>query len=396
MLPLEKIRVLDVSRVLAGPFCSMILADLGAEVIKVEKPGVGDDTRAWGPPFINGESAYYLSVNRGKKSVTLNLKSEKGKEILYKLAEKSDVFLENFRPGVAAKLGINYESIKQVNPRIVYCSISGFGQTGPYSNRTAYDIIIQGMGGFMGITGEPERPPVRIGVAITDLGTGMYAAIAIISALWLREKTGKGQYLDLSLLDTSVSWMTYMAQNYFATGKSPKPMGSAHPNIVPYQCFKTKDSKYMVLAIGNDNFWRVFCETVGLKDLANKPEFRTNSGRVENKNKLIPLLEKLFQGRNRDEWINILNKAKIPCGPVYKMEEIFKDPQVLHREMLVKVKHPKIGELEMVGTPIKFSETPLKISKYPPLLGEHTEEVLNKLLGYSKKEIEKLRREKVI
>ncbi len=252
------------------------------------------------------------------------------------------------------------------------------------------------MGGFNGIKGETERPPVRIGVAITDLGTGMYAAIAIISALWLREKTGKGQYLDLSLFDTSVSWMTYMAQNYFATGKSPKPMGSAHPNIVPYQCFKTKDSKYMVLAIGNDNFWRVFCETVGLQDLANKPDFRTNSGRVDNKNKLIPLLEKLFQGRNRDEWISILNKAKIPCGPVYKMEEIFKDPQVLHREMLVKVKHPKIGELEMVGTPIKFSETPLKISKYPPLLGEHTEEVLNKLLGYSKKEIEKLRREKVI
>ncbi len=248
----------------------------------------------------------------------------------------------------------------------------------------------------MGITGEPGRPPVRIGVAITDLGTGMYAAIAIISALRLREKTGKGQYIDLSLLDTSVSWMTYMAQNYFATGKSPEPMGSGHPNIVPYQCFKAGDGKYMVLAVGNDSFWRVFCEAMGLKDLMDKPEFKTNRGRVKNKDKLIPLLEKLFQGKSRDEWIEILTRVNVPCGPVYKMEEIFKDPQVLHREMMVEVNHPKTGKLKLVGTPIKFSDTPLKINKHPPLLGEHTEEVLSGLLRYSKDEIKKFKEEKII
>ncbi|RLI40567.1 CoA transferase [Candidatus Bathyarchaeota archaeon] len=396
VLPLEDIRVLDLSRILTGPFCSMILADLGAEVIKVEMPGRGDDTRVWGPPFIKGESAYFLCLNRNKKSITLNLKNEKGREILYKLVQKCDVFLENFKPGVTKRLRMDYETICKINPRIIYCSITGFGQSGPYRDYPAYDIVIQGMGGLMGITGEPDRPPVRIGVAITDIGAGMYAAIAILSALIAREKTKKGQWIDVSLLDSTVSWMTYMAANYFATGMVPKRMGSAHPNIVPYQCFKARDGKYLTVAVGNDRIWKNFCEALGLENMVENPKFATNPKRVENRDELIPVLEKAFLSKTRDEWIEILLKKGVPCGPVYTMDEVFRDPQVLHRKMLVEIEHPKVGKIKQIGIPMKFSETPGEIKVPPPLLGQHTEEILKNLLGYSEEEINQLRSEEVI
>lgn len=393
--PLKSIRILDLSRSLTGPFCSMILADLGAEVIKVEVPEVGDMTRSWGPPFIGGESAYFLCVNRNKKSMTLNLKTEKGKKILYRLAEKCDVLLENFRPGVTDKLGVNYETIHEINPRMVYCSISGFGQTGPYRDWPAYDIVVQGLGGFMGITGEFDRPPVRVGVAITDILAGAHAAIAILSALIARKTTGKGQWIDVSMLDGAVSWMTYMAANYFATGKVPERMGSAHPNIVPYQCFETKDGKYINIAIGNDRLWTNLCKVLGLKKLAQDPRFATNPKRVKNRNELISMLTKIFSTKIRDEWLEILGR-EIPCGPVYTMDEIFSNPQVLHRGMLVEIDHPVAGKIKQIGIPMKFSETLEEIKAPPPLLGQHTEEILKIFLKLSENEVSQLRKEKVI
>jgi len=325
-LPLDNIRILDLSRDLAGPFCSMILADLGAEVIKVEIPERGDEARSWGPPFIGGESAYFLSVNRNKKSVTINLKMEEGREILYKMVEKSDVFLENFRWGVAERLGIHYEKISKINPRIIYCSISGFGHTGPYRDRPAYDIIIQGMSGIMDITGEDSRPPVKVGVSITDLGAGMYATIAILSAILARERSGKGQWIDISLLDSAVTLLVHNAANYFVTGVPPKRMGSAHPNIAPYQCFRAADGKYLVLAVANDEIWKRFCRAIGLERLIHDPEFATNGKRVQNREKLVSLLSEVFLTKERDEWIRIFAEAEVPCGPVNTIDEVFQDP----------------------------------------------------------------------
>jgi formyl-CoA transferase/CoA:oxalate CoA-transferase len=374
----------------------MILADLGAEVIKVERPISGDDTRAWGPPFIKGESAYFLCVNRNKKSLTLNLTKQKGKEILYKLVRKCDVLLENFSPGVAERLGVDYRTICSLNPRIVYCSISGFGQTGPYKERPAYDIIVQGMGGLMGITGELGRPPVRIGVAITDIGAGMYAAIAILAALMARERTRKGQWIDVSLLDSTVSWLTYMAANYFANGEVPEKMGSAHPNIVPYQCFEARDGKYLTLAVGNDALWRDFCKALDLPRIVEDPKFVTNPERVKNRHELIAILVQIFSTKPRDEWTEILLKAGVPCGPVYTLDEIFLDPQILHRKMLSEMQHPKAGKIKQMGIPMKFSETPGEIGPPPPLLSQHTKEILKSLAGCSNEEIDQLKEEGVI
>jgi len=391
MQPLEGIRVLDLSRVLTGPFCSMILADLGAEVIKVEMPGTGDDTRAWGPPFLANESAYFLCLNRNKKSIVLDLKSEKERAVVLELAKKSDVFLENFSPGVTEKLGVDYEKVRKANPRIVYCSISGFGQTGPYRNRPAYDIVLQAMGGLMAITGEPDRPPIRIGVAITDIGAGMYAAIAILAALIVREKTENGQWIDISLLDGTVSWMTYMAANYFATGKIPERMGSAHPTIVPYQCFETMDRKHLILAVGNDRLWRNLCRALNLRDLAEDPRFETNPERVKNRAQLIPRLSEVFLSKTRDDMLQILMREDVPCAPVYTMDEVFSDPQVLHRGMLVEMEHPTAKKIKQIGSPMKFSETPVRIEAPPPLLGQHTEYVLRKVLGYTDEDVRRFR-----
>jgi len=390
---LEGIKVLDLSRALAGPYCTMLLGDMGADVIKIERPGKGDDSRAWGPPFIEGESAYFLSVNRNKKSITLNLKSEKGKEILFKLVKTSDVLIETNRPGVMEKLGLSFEEVKKINPKIVYCSISGFGQSGPYKLRPGFDQVIQGMGGLMSITGEENRPPIKVGVAITDVGAGMYAAIGILAALLRRDKTGEGEYIDVSMLDGTISWLTYQSGRYFASGEVPKPMGSGHPLIVPYQAFKTKDI-HINIAVGNDSLWRKFCETMGL-DIADDPKFSTNAKRVENKGELIKILNEILSKKTGKEWLEILNKAGIPCGPIYKLNDMFSDPHVLSRGMVSEIEHPKAGRIKVTGVPIKFKNSPGKIRLHPPLLGENNFEILEEI-GYKREEIEKFKEEGVI
>ncbi len=382
--PLEGIRVLDLSRVLAGPFATQLLGDLGAEIIKVEAPGRGDETRSWGPPFADGEAAYYLSVNRNKKSITVNLKTPEGVEIVKRLAKISDVFIENFKVGGLQKLGLGYDVIHQENPRIIYVSITGFGQTGPYRERPGYDFIIQGMCGVMSVTGEPDGEPMKVGVAWTDVITGLFAANAILAALIEREKSGLGQYIDISLLDSAIAAMVNQASNYLISGVPPRRYGNAHPNIVPYQAFKTKDS-YMILAVGNDSQFKKFCEIAGRPDLAENPDFETNPKRVENREKLIPIIKEIMLQRTTAEWCEKLVEAKVPCGPIYNMKEVFEDPHVLSRDMVVKVKHPTAGEIPLVGTPFKFSRTKVEFRQHPPLLGEHTDEVLKNLLGFSEK-----------
>ena len=374
----------------------MILGDLGAEVIKIEIPGQGDDTRQWGPPFIAGESAYFLCVNRNKKSLTLNLATDEGKQVLYDLAAKCDVLLENFRPGVTDKLKIDYKTVSSKAPAIIYCSITGYGPDGPYRDDPAYDIVIQGQGGLMGITGELNRPPVRIGVALSDIGAGMYAALAILAAIAARNRTGKGQFIDISLLDCTVSWLTYMAAYYFATGQNSERMGSAHPTIVPYQCFETKDREFVTVAIGNDRLFRDFCGLLGVKDFADDPKFSTNPARVVNRKELIEKIEQLFREKTREEWLQLLSQAKLPAGPVYSLSEVFSDPQVLFREMLVKIKHAKAGEISQIGIPMKFSATKPTIETAPPLLGEQTDEILSSLLGYGKARISELHQRAIV
>ncbi len=388
--PLRGIRVLDLSRVLAGPFCSMILADLGAEVIKVEMPGTGDDTRAY-PPFIGRQSSYFMSANRGKKSITLDLKAREGQEVLHRLATGSDVVIENFRPGVTSRLAADYATLSKINPRLIYCSISSFGQTGPYAEKPGYDLIIQGMGGLMGITGEPNGPPVRVGVAITDLGAGMWATIAILAAIQARGRDGAGQYLDISMMDGSVAWMTYVAGNYFATGKAPPRLGSAHPSIVPYQAFQASDGKSILVGGGNDRLFAGLCEGLGLPDLPKDPRYVGNESRVKNKSTLIPILEARFLEKTRDEWIAALDKLGVPVAPVYTIDEIFADEQVKHRGLLVEMDHPELGNVKQIAPAVRMSSTPCVVESPPPLLGEHTEQVLKELAGYSDEEIRRLR-----
>jgi crotonobetainyl-CoA:carnitine CoA-transferase CaiB-like acyl-CoA transferase len=393
-MALEGIKVLDLSSYLAGPYCSMTLADLGADVIKVEQPGTGDGSRQYGPPFIQDESAYFLSVNRNKRSITLNLKSDKGKEILHQLASRSDVFLENYRPGITERLGIGYPALSKINPRLVYCSISGYGQDGPYRVKPSYDIIGLAMGGLMGITGEKDRPPVKIGVAIADICAGMFATIGILAALTAREKTGRGQMIDTSILDGQVAWLSHQAGNFFATNRNPERLGSAHPTIAPYQAFKAADS-YFVVAAGNDSLWKTLCEALGLSELASNPAFATNPDRVRNRDELARTLERFFASKPAKEWVEIIDKAGVPCGPIYALSEVFKDPQVLHRKMVETVQHPKAGAIKVVGVPIKMSDTPGSIRTAPPMLGEHTKEILE-ALGYKEAEINEMSRQNVI
>ncbi len=384
-------RVLDLSRVLAGPFCSMILADLGAEVIKVEMPGTGDDTRAY-PPLVNGESVYFMSINRSKKSVTLDLKNPEGQEALHRLAAKSDIILENFRPGVTARLAADYETLRKLNPRLIYCSISSFGQTGPYAEKPGYDLVIQGMGGLMGITGEPNGPPMKVGIAITDMGAGMWAAIAILAALGARERDGKGQYLDISMMDGSVAWMTYLAATYLSTGKVPPRLGNAHQSIVPYQSFEAGDGKSILIAGGNDRLFQSLCDALGLPELLKDPRYKGNGDRVKNRDTLLPQITARFKTKPRDEWIKLLEAKDFPVAPVYSMDEIFSDPQVKHRELVREIDHPTAGKVRLVGPPLRLTETPCGEGSPPPILGEHTEEVLTQLAGYSKAEVDSLRR----
>lgn len=391
---LDGIKILDFSRALAGPYCTMLLADMGAEVIKVEAPGAGDDSRAWGPPFVEGESAYFLSVNRNKKSISLNLKSKDARNIISRMIEKADVLVETNRPGAMERLGLDYESVKKINPKIIYCSISGFGQTGPYRERPGFDQVLQGMGGIMGITGEPGGAPVKVGVAVTDIATGMFAAIGILTALYYRQRTGEGQMVDASMLDGQVSWLTYQAGRYLTSGDVPEKIGSGHPLIVPYQAFKAKDA-YINIAVGNDNLWQKFCEATGLQDIVSDPKFATNAQRVKNRSEVVGVISPVIAAKTMDEWLDILEKAGIPCGPIYTIDRIFSDPQVIARDMLVELEHPKCGKIKVTGAPIKFSTTPAEVKNPPPTLGQHNEEVL-KELGFSSGDIAKFKAEKTL
>lgn len=387
--PLEGIRVIDLSRVLAGPYLTMMLGDLGAEVIKIESPE-GDDTRQWGPPFAGGESAYYLCVNRNKKSITLNLKIPEARQVLLDLVKVGDILVENFRVGTMEKWGLGYEQLQAVNPRLIYCAISGYGQTGPYKDRPGYDFIAQAEGGIMSITGEPEGAPMKVGVAIVDITAGLYAGMAILAALYERESSGKGQFIDVALLDSQVAWLANVASNYLISGQPPKRYGNAHPNIVPYETFKCKD-RWIAVGIGADRQWQHFCRLAGREDLASDPRFATNPARVQHRDVLIPILQELFATRTADEWLALMQAEGIPCGPINTLDKVFSDPQVLHRQMVVEIPHPTAGHIKLVGIPYKLSRTPAAIVKAPPLLGEDTEAVLREVLGYSPEQVAHLR-----
>jgi formyl-CoA transferase len=388
-LPLKGFRVLDLSRILAGPYCTMILGDQGAEVIKVERPGTGDDTRTWGPPFAGGESAYYLCCNRNKKSIVIDLTNQAGLELVRDLAKVSDVLVENFTPGLTKRFGLDYEVIHKINPRLVYCSITAYGQDGPYRNRPGYDMVLSAVGGLMWITGERNGNPCKVGVAITDVLTGVYASGAITAALLWRERSGRGQYLDISLLDVQVSGLANIASNYLVAGKEATRWGTAHESIVPYQVFRTKD-RPIAIAVANQKLWINFCKAVGREDWLSDPRFESNPVRVKNREILISLIDELFAQKTCDEWMELLLGAAIPCGPVNNMQHLFADAQVQHRNMIAEVQHPTIGALRLAGIPVKYSETPANIRHHPPLLGEHTKEVLVETLGYSSDQINTL------
>jgi len=391
--PLDDLLVVDLSRALAGPYCTMMLADLGARIIKVETPERGDDTRGWGPPFYDGESAYFLSINRNKQSLTLNLKDPRGRDLVLRLLRGADVLVENFRPGTMDRLGLGYPALHAMLPRLVYCSISGFGQSGPYRERAAYDLIVQGMGGIMGITGEPDGAPMRVGVAIADICAGMFAAYGILAALRVRERTGAGQWVDAAMLDGQVAWMTYMAANYFATGEDPPRVGSAHLNLVPYQPFRTRDG-FVNVAVGSEALWQKFCDALGIP-LANDPRFARNADRVRNRSALLDVLRPAFARRTTAEWVDQLLGAGVPAGPIYRMHEVMEDPQVRYREMVVDMEHPRAGRIRVNGVPVKLSDTPGAVAAPPPVLGEHSEAILGEL-GVAPGEIASLRRDGVI
>ncbi|PYQ82999.1 MAG: formyl-CoA transferase [Acidobacteria bacterium] len=387
MPPLEGITVLDLTRVLSGPYCTMLLADMGARVIKIEQPGKGDDTRAWGPPFTNGESAYFLSINRNKESVTLDFKHAGGRAILERLVEKADVLVENFRPGTLTRLGLDYESLGSRFPRLVYCSISGFGQTGPRSKPPGYDAVIQGEGGLMSITGAADGPPYRLGVAIADIASGMFAAYGVALALFARERTGRGQQVDLAMLDAVAALLSYQAGNFFASGRVPARLGNRHPSIVPYEVFAASDGDF-VLAVGNDEQWKTFC---AVAELACVERFGTNRQRVTGYDELRPIVAAALGTRPRRYWIERLSAAGVPCGSVRNLQEVFDDPQLAAREMVTRLEHAVAGPLQLLGVPVKLSDTPGGVRTAPPTLGQHTDAVLRNDLGLPAAEIDRLR-----
>ena len=387
MRPLDGITVLDLTRVLSGPYCTMLLADMGARVIKIEQPGKGDDTRAWGPPFLEGESAYFLSINRNKESVTLDFKKPEGRAILDRLIGKSDVLIENFRPGTLTRMGLDFNTLHATHPRLVYCSVSGFGQTGPRSHQPGYDAVMQGEGGLMSITGPAEGPSFRLGVAIADIVSGMFAAYGTAMALFARERTGRGQNVDVAMLDSVMALLTYQAGNFFASGRVPGRLGNRHPSIVPYETFAASDGEF-VLAVGTDDQWRKFCAVAGL---AEDPRFATNRQRVTGYDDLRPIVADRLRQEPRQYWIDRLGAAGVPCGSVRNFQELFADPQVAAREMVARLQHPTIGAMQVLGVPVKLSDTPGGIDTPPPRLGEHTDAVLSHDLGLDAEAIAALR-----
>ncbi len=384
--PLAGVRVLDCSRVLAGPWCTQTLADLGADVLKVERPGSGDDTRGWGPPFLKdrsgadtAEAAYYLGTNRNKRSITVDLAHPQGQAVIRRLAAGCDVVVENFKVGDMARYGLDAASIAEVNPRLVYCSITGFGQTGPYRDRAGYDYAIQGIGGLMSVTGErdelPGGGPQKVGVAVADLFTGLYATVAILAALRQRESTGRGQAIDMALLDTQVAMLANLGANYLVTGIAPRRAGNAHQNIVPYQVFEASDG-YFILAVGNDSQFAKFCDVAGRPELAADPRFAKNAGRVRHRDILVPLLAEIVRARGKHDWLNALRAAKVPCGAINDLAEVFADEQVRERAMQTAMSHPLAGTIDLVASPIRMAAGAVRYRHPPPLLGEHTDEVL--------------------
>ena len=377
---LQGIRVLDLTRILSGPYCTMMLGDMGADVIKVENPEGGDDTRGWGPPFLNGVSTYYISINRNKKSLTLNLKHEKGKEILADLIRRSDVVAENFRPGTLDKLGFAWEEIQRINPRAILTSVSGFGHTGPRASEPGFDIVIQGEGGLMSITGEPDGPPTKVGASVADIVAGMLAAQGTILALYHGEKTGRGQKVDISMLDGQVALLTYHANSYFATGNIPPRRGNKHPSITPYETYTCADG-YLNLGVGNDSLWQRFCDSMELSEIRDDPRFAVNTDRVKNREALAGLLVPLFADLKVAPTLAALKEAGIPCGPINDLSQVFSEPQVIARDMVLDMDVPEAGPTKLTGVPIKLSETPGAVEIPPPSLGQHTEEILDSLLG---------------
>lgn len=415
MTSLQGLRVLDLSRVLAGPWCTQNLADLGADVIKIERPQQGDDTRGWGPPFLHDdqgqetrEAAYYLGANRNKRSVTCDIAQERGQALIRDLVRHCDVFVENFKVGDMARYGLDPKSLLAINPRLVYCSITGFGQTGPYAERAGYDYAIQGMGGLMSITGERDDlggGPQKVGVAVADLMTGMYATVAILAALRHAERTGEGQHIDMALLDTQVAMLANLGANYLVSGKVPGRAGNAHQNIVPYQVFEVAPAAdgsrdHLILAVGNDSQYAKFCEVAGRPELASDPRFASNRQRVLNRGELVPLLETLMKTRRKADWLSALERAKVPCGAINNLAEVFADPQVRSRDMVSQWQHPNRSLLPLVSSPMKLGATPVRDPQRgglpPPLLGQHTEEVLRSVLQYSDAQVDALKNQQVI
>ncbi len=414
MLPmnsLDGIRILDLSRVLAGPWCTQTLADLGADVIKIERPGNGDDTRTWGPPFLKdsdgndtAEAAYYLGANRNKRSVTCDIAQPAGQALVRDLVVHCDVFVENFKVGDMARYGLDYASLRTLNPRLVYCSVTGFGQTGPYRERAGYDYAVQGMGGLMSVTGERDDiggGPQKVGVAVADLFTGMYATVAILAALRHAERTGEGQHVDMALLDTQVAMLANLGANYLVSGKAPGRAGNAHQNIVPYQVFEvapaagnTRD--HLILAVGNDGQYAKFCAVAGRPDLANDPRYAKNQDRVRNRSELVPQLEAIMKTRTKADWLAALEAAKVPCGAINNLAEVFADPQVQERGMVTQWAHPLKDGLRLVASPMKLSATPVRADLPPPLLGQHTQQVLREVLNYPDEKLSELKEGKVI
>ncbi|NMM10609.1 MAG: CoA transferase [Polaromonas sp.] len=411
MNSLQGIRILDLSRVLAGPWCTQTLADLGADVIKIERPDTGDDTRSWGPPFLRDEqgaetqeAAYYLGTNRNKRSVTCDISQLAGQTLIRELVTHCDVFVENFKVGDMARYGLDYASLSAINPRLVYCSITGFGQNGPYAERAGYDYAIQGMGGLMSITGERDDlggGPQKVGVAVADLMTGMYATVGILAALRHVEKTGEGQQVDMALLDTQVAMLANLGANYLVSGKVPQRIGNAHQNIVPYQVFEVSPAAdgskdHLILAVGNDSQYVKFCKVANIPELASNPLFSKNRDRVINRGQLVPMLEEVMRTRTKADWLTALEAEKVPCGAINNLAEVFADPQIEARHMVTHWKHPIKSDLRLVSSPIKLSATPVRTDLPPPLLGQHTEEVLRSLLNYSATQLAELRQKAVI